>query len=171
MKAFALLTATVLVVIAIGVGIIAATEETAVYGPPGARFTMSFPGSPTSRVLCPSGIVPRCPSGIPKAILYMSASPAPVRLLAEVSVFVDGSRAFPPIKRNWLTRHGPDGTAITYQVGSSVQGIRLPITCGEGSGLCNGSEAETDGRTTWVILVNGESSPTVQALLASFRPV
>ena len=35
---------TVLVVIGIGVGVVAATTSQRVYGPPGARFTVTFPG-------------------------------------------------------------------------------------------------------------------------------
>ncbi len=35
---------TVLAVIGIGVGVVAATTTEPVYGPPGARFTVTFPG-------------------------------------------------------------------------------------------------------------------------------
>jgi hypothetical protein len=44
MRAFAYLSAMVLIVIGIGVGIVAATQTSKVYGPPWGRFIASFPG-------------------------------------------------------------------------------------------------------------------------------
>jgi hypothetical protein len=40
----ALFIVTVLAVIGIGIGVVAATQTSKVYGPPGARFTVTFPG-------------------------------------------------------------------------------------------------------------------------------
>jgi hypothetical protein len=179
MKAFAMLTAVVLLTIGIGVGILAATEGPLSYGPPDGQFTVAFSAQPPSIVECPSQALRKCPLGFTQVFYY--AARTKDGLLAEVQVFLGGHKLSVLVDRTRTTL----SHVLHYDVHSFYQGVNLiafrGLQCSEpvrGLGInnffsypCSGIQLESDHRTVWEIRVAGRNLTEVKAFLASFHPL
>lgn len=171
-KGFACVAGAVLVVIGLGVGISAATGNGGLslaltcapatgheYGPPGARFTASFPG-PVS-LLVPAGVVDRAPdyelcgysAGIPKGSALTFAS---IDVRAE-PVRIQLSR---PLKTNRITR---------FTTGDA-RGVYL-LRCYVGGGGCSGAMVVQNGHFQWFATGDGISTQVIRAFFRSLHVV
>lgn len=171
MKAFAMLTAAVLVVIGIGVGIVAATGNPPTYGPPGARFTAEFPAQPS--VLRGCSVFPKCSSvGIREVFLY-EANPA----LVEVWL---GSRSALSTVNNpskWEHLLPYPWHLVRLHLGDGLTGFRgllcgpAPPLTGKVSGtFCTEAQIEGDSQAVWEARLSGPRE-AVNSFLASFYPL
>jgi hypothetical protein len=177
MKAFAKLTAVVLVVIGIGVGIVAATEITPTYGPPNAQFTASFPAQPQLTRGCPSTELPTCPPGISEMVFYQTSTGRGPEALVNVWLGTVASLSTVNKASEWAHAFGFPLHLVPIQLADDITGFQgffcapVPQASGRASvNNCVGIQVEGNSHTVWAARVTG-SRAEVNDFLASFHPL
>ncbi len=165
----------VLVVIGVSVGVVAATTNQKVYGPPGGRFTVAFPGRVSEHRIGPSlwgFFYPPLSGHSSFAWTAYAPRPLPSTLF---SVTVLGS----PLGRNyalsleesfvsagWFQK----GVAEVEQHANGIDITTLGPQCIRGS--CRAVELVSNGRVDWELkAISPRSEDPVEDFIASFQPI
>ena len=165
----------VLVVIAVGVGVLAATTNQKIYGPSWGRFTAVFPGRVSEHRIGPevwaSGYAPSsghssfawtayAPPPQPSTLFSVTALNGPLgsnyALSLDVSLVSDG----------WFR----EGVVEVEQHANGLDVTTLGPQCIRGS--CRAVESVSNGRVDWQLkAISPRSEDAVESFLASFQPV
>ena len=177
MKAFGMLTAVVLLVVGIGVGIVAATEGQSSYGPSGAQFTADFPARPQSAVLCPNERMRKCYPGITHILSYYTKMRGV--LLAEVEVWLGGPKAL-SAQFHGLYMTQSDGMHMDFlrlHQGARLTAVRV-LKCASTPEIANimhfqclGLQLEFNRHAFWEVSEFAGNLTAAKAFLASFHPL
>jgi hypothetical protein len=183
---------TVLAVIGIGVGVVAATTNQKVYGPPWGRFRVAFPGQvyvaqAHRKVLVPSGLPldvtsfsysnqPH-PGWVAYAPLSGTFEPSVLQLVSVVArVPLTGNGSLQQIVRSIKTVFFRAGVSESVQDTNGLSITTIGPQC-EGT-LCTGAEVVSNGRVLWDVLAISEMeavskgpASTVEGFMASFQPI
>ncbi|MGO9880696.1 MAG: hypothetical protein ACLPSM_15280 [Acidimicrobiales bacterium] len=177
-------TVAVLIVIAIGVGVVAATQNSKVYGPSWGRFTAAFPG-------------PVCglPFPIPlRSAMYTETSPIYFETSTNLThkCAIDWTRYAPLVLPSSL-----DSVEVYSQVAATAtqgyvrlakielfhKGVREDVQNANGfvvttlgpecmSGSCRVAEYVSNGRVLWTLMaISPGSGSKIESFLNSFAPI
>ena len=164
----------VLVVIGVSVGVVAATTNQKVYGPPGGRFTVAFPGrvsehriGPSLWLLLPAVIRPFelrlgriRPASLPSILFSVTAVASPLGRNYALSL----EESF--VSAGWFHK----GVAEVEQHANGIDITTLGPQCIWGS--CRAVELVSNGRVDWELrAISPRSEDAVDSFLASFEPI
>ena len=165
----------VLVVMAIGVGVVAVTTSQRVYGPSWGRFTAAFPGRVSEHRVGPevwaTGYAPSsghssfawiayAPPSLPRTLFSVTALYSPLGSNYALSLEVSF------VSAGWFHK----GVAEAEQHANGLDITILGPQCIRGS--CRAVELVSNGRVDWELrAISPRSEDPVEGFLASFEPI
>jgi hypothetical protein len=165
----------VLAVIGIGVGVVAATSNQKVYGPPWGRFTATFPGRVSEHRIGPevwaTGYAPSsghssfawvayAPPSLPSTLFSVTALDSPLGSNYALSL----EESF--VSAGWFHK----GVAEAERHANGIDITTLGPQCIRGS--CRAVELVSNGRVGWELrAISPRSEDPVEDFIASFGPI